>query len=161
MGFTDVHSECAPVSSPQFPFVLTREVSASVSLCSIWFSLTTSACLEASLTGISQSFWFFLSHNHCCLLHFSIFDLGCVNMSITSMSTLPVLWWFVTPITWSPRWDQLGTWQRHIYFSVSICFSASCFQDVGYSCEMLESSVQSHRYPEGDVWKANTSKSEV
>lgn len=26
---------------------------------------------------------------------------------------------------------------------------------------MLESSVQSHRYPEGDVWKANTSKPEV
>ncbi|CAG10211.1 unnamed protein product, partial [Tetraodon nigroviridis] len=26
-------------------------------------------------------------------------------------------------------------------------------EDIGYSCEMLESSVQSHRYPEGDVWK--------
>lgn len=39
-----------------------------------------------------------------------------------------------------------------------ICYSASCFQDIGYSCEMLESSVQSHRYPEGDVWMAIISK---
>ncbi|TNM96550.1 hypothetical protein fugu_016211 [Takifugu bimaculatus] len=31
-------------------------------------------------------------------------------------------------------------------------------KDLGYSCEMLASSVQAHRYPEGDVWKANTSK---
>lgn len=50
----------------------------------------------------------------------------------------------------------------YIFFlSIYICYSASCFQDIGYSCEMLESSVQSHRYPEGDVWKANTSKWEV
>ncbi|KAK5878066.1 hypothetical protein CesoFtcFv8_025512 [Champsocephalus esox] len=26
-------------------------------------------------------------------------------------------------------------------------------KDAGYSCEMLESSVQRHHYPEGDVWK--------
>lgn len=31
-----------------------RGVSASVNLCSIWFCLTTSACLEASLTGMSR-----------------------------------------------------------------------------------------------------------
>lgn len=30
---------------------------------------------------------------------------------------------------------------------------ASCSQDPGYSCEMLESSVKKHQYPEGDVWK--------
>lgn len=44
---------------------------------------------------------------------------------------------------------------------MSKCYCASCFQEIGYSCEMLESSVQSHRYPEGDVWKAKTSKWEV
>ncbi|XP_075936441.1 mitochondrial enolase superfamily member 1 isoform X3 [Anarhichas minor] len=29
-------------------------------------------------------------------------------------------------------------------------------KDPGYSCEMLESSVQRHQYPEGDVWKLKT-----
>lgn len=43
----------------QFLFALMRGVSASASLCSIWFCLTTSACLEASLTGISQFCFFF------------------------------------------------------------------------------------------------------
>lgn len=35
--------------------------------------------------------------------------------------------------------------------------TAYCSQDPGYSCEMLESSVQTHQYPEGDVWKLHVS----
>uniref|UniRef100_A0A8C4HJM2 Mitochondrial enolase superfamily member 1 n=1 Tax=Dicentrarchus labrax TaxID=13489 RepID=A0A8C4HJM2_DICLA len=31
-------------------------------------------------------------------------------------------------------------------------------KDPGYSCEMLESSVQRHQYPEGDVWKLHINK---
>uniref|UniRef100_UPI0037E7B2D1 mitochondrial enolase superfamily member 1 isoform X2 n=1 Tax=Semicossyphus pulcher TaxID=241346 RepID=UPI0037E7B2D1 len=31
-------------------------------------------------------------------------------------------------------------------------------KEPGYSCEMLESSVQRHQYPEGDVWKLHTNK---
>ncbi|XP_071768213.2 mitochondrial enolase superfamily member 1 isoform X1 [Centroberyx gerrardi] len=31
-------------------------------------------------------------------------------------------------------------------------------KDPGYSCEMLESSVQRHQYPEGDVWKLHLNK---
>ncbi|XP_039983171.1 mitochondrial enolase superfamily member 1 isoform X1 [Xiphias gladius] len=31
-------------------------------------------------------------------------------------------------------------------------------KDPGYSCEMLESSVQRHQYPEGDAWKLHTNK---
>ncbi|TMS08964.1 Mitochondrial enolase superfamily member 1 [Larimichthys crocea] len=31
-------------------------------------------------------------------------------------------------------------------------------KDPGYSCEMLESSVQKHQYPEGDVWKVHMNK---
>ncbi|KAM7390306.1 hypothetical protein PAMA_008466 [Pampus argenteus] len=31
-------------------------------------------------------------------------------------------------------------------------------KDPGYSCEMLESSVQRHQYPEGDVWKLHMNK---
>ncbi|XP_040022968.2 mitochondrial enolase superfamily member 1 [Gasterosteus aculeatus] len=31
-------------------------------------------------------------------------------------------------------------------------------KDPGFSCEMLESSVQRHQYPEGEVWKLNMSK---
>nr|XP_040022968.1 mitochondrial enolase superfamily member 1 isoform X1 [Gasterosteus aculeatus aculeatus] len=31
-------------------------------------------------------------------------------------------------------------------------------KDPGFSCEMLESSVQRHQYPEGEVWKLNISK---
>ncbi|XP_070784003.1 mitochondrial enolase superfamily member 1 isoform X2 [Enoplosus armatus] len=31
-------------------------------------------------------------------------------------------------------------------------------KDPGYSCEMLESSVQRHQYPEGDVWKLHVNK---
>ncbi|XP_034562196.1 mitochondrial enolase superfamily member 1 [Notolabrus celidotus] len=31
-------------------------------------------------------------------------------------------------------------------------------KDPGYSCEMLESSVKRHQYPEGDVWRLNMEK---
>uniref|UniRef100_A0A4W6CBJ5 Mitochondrial enolase superfamily member 1 n=1 Tax=Lates calcarifer TaxID=8187 RepID=A0A4W6CBJ5_LATCA len=31
-------------------------------------------------------------------------------------------------------------------------------KDPGYSCEMLEASVQKHQYPEGDVWKLHMNK---
>ncbi|TWW70850.1 Mitochondrial enolase superfamily member 1 [Takifugu flavidus] len=74
--------------------------------------------------------------------HLSLFDYICVSGSLTNRMCEYV--------------DHL-----HEHFASPVVIRNGHYmppKDLGYSCEMLASSVQAHRYPEGDVWKANTSK---
>lgn len=45
-----------------------------------------------------------------------------------------------------------------LFTAAGIDRSALWFQDPGYSCEMLEESVNRHEYPEGDIWKQEIKK---
>lgn len=84
-------------------------------------------CVSGSLTNRYEPVHFFFDKSQSVLfIVFLHFILGCVNMSITSMSTLPVLWWFVTPITWPPRWDQFMqryNFLEHLHLLLCILFS--------------------------------------
>ncbi|XP_037549866.1 mitochondrial enolase superfamily member 1 [Nematolebias whitei] len=74
--------------------------------------------------------------------HLVLFDYICVSASLSNRMCEYV--------------DHL-----HEHFTSPVVIQNACYmppKDPGYSCEMLESSVKKHQYPEGDVWKVSVSE---